>query len=176
LADAELEGQLAAFAKSAWWEGAPRDAAIEAGMRRILSSETGEGLRRASRAGAVEREVPFSLRYPVTGLLPILAPVREAIAADPRWSEPPWKTSLDEAWVIVQGRIDCVFREDGGRWCLLDWKTDAVGEDALAARAATYEWQMRIYRRAVERLWGEVGGAWLAFLRPGRVVAVDIPE
>lgn len=168
----EVGAQMAAFATSPWWEGAPRDLRLETGIARFFAGEVGRRLQQAALSGRVEREVPFTLRLPVTELLPILSPAREAIEADARWRQPAWRAALEAAWVIVQGRIDCVFREEDGRWHLVDWKTDRVDATGAAARAAAYSRQMQIYRQAVSRLWGTGGEAWLVFLAAGEAVPI----
>jgi ATP-dependent helicase/nuclease subunit A len=119
----------------------------------------------------VEREVPFSLKMPVRRLLPMHAELRRAIAADPRWAEGTWARALDESWVLVQGRIDCLFRCDN-RWSVLDWKTDRLGPDEIAERARAYRVQMGLYREAVTGLWGVPGQSWLVFVAAGEAVEV----
>jgi ATP-dependent helicase/nuclease subunit A len=167
-----LDRQLAAFAAEPWWQGAPRDPVIERGITAFFATEAGRSLVAAAAVpGAVEREVPFSLKVPVRRLLPLLGDVRRAIEADPRWATEAWSRALDEAWVLVQGRIDCVFVRDG-RWCVVDWKTDRLRPDEVAERARAYEVQMRLYCDAVAGLWGEPGSAWLAFVASGTVVRV----
>jgi ATP-dependent helicase/nuclease subunit A len=167
-----LDRQLAAFAAEPWWQGASRDPVIERGIAAFFATETGRALSAAASVpGAVEREVPFSRKIPVRRLLPFLGDLRRAIEADPRWTAGPWSLALDSAWVLVQGRIDCLFRRDD-RWCILDWKTDRLRPDEVAARARAYEVQMHFYRDAVAGLWGEPGSAWLAFIASGAVVEV----
>lgn len=169
---ARLDRQLSAFAIEPWWQGLPRDPVIEGGIAAFFGTETGQALATAAAIpGAVEREVPFSLKIPVRRLLPFLGDLRRAIEADPRWAVGSWSLALDAAWVLVQGRIDCLFVRDG-RWCILDWKTDRLRPDEVAVRARVYEVQMRLYREAVAGLWGEPGSAWLAFLVPAAVVEV----
>ncbi len=168
-----LDRQLAAFAAEPWWQGAPRDPVIERGIAAFFATETGRALSAAASVpGAVEREVPFSLKMPVRRLLPFLGDLRHAIEADPRWAAGAWSLALDSAWVLIQGRIDCLFVRDG-RWCILDWKTDRLRPDEVPVRARAYEVQMRLYREAVAGLWGEPGSAWLAFIASGAVVEVD---
>lgn len=169
----DLDRQLCAFVAEPWWQGAPRDPAIEQGIAAFFAGETGQALVAAAAIpGAVEREVPFSLKMPVRRLLPFLGDLRRAIEADPRWAAGAWNLALDSAWVLVQGRIDCLFLRDG-RWCILDWKTDRLRPDEIAARAQAYSVQMQLYREAVEGLWGTPGSAWLAFVTSGAVVEVD---
>jgi ATP-dependent helicase/nuclease subunit A len=74
---------------------------------------------------------------------------------------------------LLTGQIDLWFRE-GGETVLIDYKTDEVSAPETGRRAADYEWQLRLYALAVERLGG--GGplrAVLYFLRPN--VAVEVP-
>ncbi len=168
-----IDRQFAAFAQTPWWGEAGRDPALERGLVRFFQSDLGGRMRAVSRAGGrIEREVPFSLRVPVTGLLPLLPAVRHAVEADPRWLEGSWSRALDEAWAVVQGRIDCVF-EEKGVWHLLDWKTDRGSAAVLAERARGYAWQMRIYEDAVRRLWGKPGETWLAFIAAGMALPVE---
>jgi ATP-dependent helicase/nuclease subunit A len=168
-----LERQLSAFAAEAWWQGASRDPVIEGGIAAFFGTETGRALAAAAAVpGAVEREVPFSLKMPVRRLLPFLGDLRRAIETDPRWAAGAWSRALDSAWVLVQGRIDCLFVRDG-RWCILDWKTDRLRPDEVPVRARAYEVQMRLYREAVAGLWGEPGSAALAFIASGAVVEVE---
>lgn len=168
----DLDRQLAAFAAEPWWQGAPRDPVIERGIAAFFATEPGRALAiAAGTQGAVEREVPFSLKVPVRRLLPLLGDLRRVIEADPRWATGSWSGALDETWVLVQGRIDCLFVRDG-RWCVIDWKTDRLRPDDVAERARAYEVQMQLYRDAVAGLWGDPGSTWLAFIASGAVVEV----
>ena len=54
----------------------------------------------------------------------------------------------------LQGFIDCIYRDAGGHWRLLDYKTNRVAEDTLDPVAADYEMQMLVYALAVERILG----------------------
>jgi ATP-dependent helicase/nuclease subunit A len=169
-----LDRQLSVFAAEPWWQGVPRDPVIEQGIATFFGTEIGRTLAAATATpGAVEREVPFSLKIPVRRLLPFLGDLRRAIEADPRWAVGNWSLALDSAWVLIQGRIDCLFVRDG-RWCILDWKTDRLRPEEVALRARAYGVQMRLYREAVAGLWGEPGSAWLAFIASGAVVEVAV--
>ena len=67
--------------------------------------------------------------------------------------------SVPERRMIVQGIIDCAFREGDG-WILLDYKTDRIeNEDEFTEE---YRPQLEWYREAVEKLTGmEVRESWL---------------
>jgi ATP-dependent helicase/nuclease subunit A len=170
---AGLEAQLAAFSRSPWWEGEPRDLEIERGIAAFFRTPLGGALRKAAGkdvgSDAVEREIPFSLRWSLSALARHLPALRGAIRADRRWQAPEWSLALDQTWALLQGRIDCLFPSDEG-WVLIDWKTDAVSADQAPARARLYASQMAIYREAVARMWGTPVKGWLVFLRPGLVL------
>lgn len=52
---------------------------------------------------------------------------------------------------MIQGVIDCLFREDDG-WILVDYKSDRLErEDAFRKRYAV---QLALYKRAVEQITG----------------------
>ena len=69
----------------------------------------------------------------------------------------------------LQGFIDCLYRDAGGRWRLIDYKTNrGVTAETLAAKAAPYEMQMLVYALAAETiLKSPPVELALCFLRPG---------
>jgi ATP-dependent exoDNAse (exonuclease V) beta subunit len=76
--------------------------------------------------------------------------------------------------LVLSGQVDLWF-EEGGRIEIVDYKTDAVPAAEAPRRAQDYALQLRIYAMAIERLTGRApDGAWLHFLRPDRVVEVDL--
>ena len=61
--------------------------------------------------------------------------------------------------MIVQGIIDCAFREGDG-WILLDYKTDRIEDEAVFLEE--YRPQLEWYRVALEKLTGiPVRESWL---------------
>ncbi len=62
--------------------------------------------------------------------------------------------SNDPGGRYLQGFIDCIYRDNDGRWHLVDYKTNRVSEETLAAVAAPYEMQLLIYALAAERILG----------------------
>jgi len=79
---------------------------------------------------------------------------------------PPGKN--DPQGPYLQGFIDCIYQDAGGRWRLLDYKTNRVSERNLAAVAAGYEMQMLVYATAAERILRQPPVELvLHFLRPG---------
>ncbi len=76
--------------------------------------------------------------------------------------------------LVIRGQIDLWF-EEGGELTLVDYKTDAVTRAEAPERAREYEFQVRLYAMAVERLTGRAPDhAWLHFLRPDTAVEVDL--
>ena len=74
--------------------------------------------------------------------------------------------------VLLQGVVDCFWREDGGL-VVLDFKTDAVSADGADARAENYRPQIEAYANALERIYEEpVKQKILYFFRCGKAVAI----
>lgn len=74
--------------------------------------------------------------------------------------------------VMIQGVIDCLFREDG-RLILLDYKTDAVLEHkgGLETLKDRYRFQLELYSKALYDILGEpVSEIWLYFFDGGHAV------
>ena len=75
--------------------------------------------------------------------------------------------------VLLQGVADCCIRE-GDTLTVVDYKTDYVTAETLAARAAEYAPQIRAYAAALARLLGKpVREGVLCFLRTGQSVSID---
>ena len=69
---------------------------------------------------------------------------------------------------FLQGFIDCIYRDDAGRWRLIDFKTNRATAENLEPVAAGYEMQMLLYALAAERILGSPPAELaLCFLRPG---------
>lgn len=131
-----------------------------AAIVRFFASDIGQ---RLLAAFFVRREVPFSYGLPAS-----------QIYRD--WEEN-LLSSGEEEVVLVQGAIDCIFRDERGL-VLLDYKTDAVEsrfrggfEAAQAVLLERYQLQLQLYSRALEDIWQEKvtekylyffdGGHWL---------------
>jgi len=87
---------------------------------------------RISQGEDLQREVPFMLALPVGELYPEAADIAEEI-------------------IIVQGTIDCLFKE-GEEYVLVDYKTDLVPNGDLAVLQERYKVQMELYARAVRTI------------------------
>jgi len=68
---------------------------------------------------------------------------------------------------LLKGAIDLVFEEEGV-WHIVDWKSDAVG-DNLAALIAHYAPQIAHYRKAWEALTKQRAVAGLYFMETGHL-------
>ena len=78
---------------------------------------------------------------------------------------------MDDGVTLLQGVIDCAFRE-GDAWIVLDYKTDRIeDEEAFVTRYAA---QINWYARALERITHRpVTEMWLYALSTGKVYAVE---
>lgn len=111
------------------------------------------GKRLLSAAG-VRREVPFSLALGVREVYPELP-----------------ETQASGETVLIQGVIDCLFREADGL-VLVDYKTDRVVDAPdISAVADRYRGQLNLYARAVEVITGEkVKEKYLYLFSAGTVI------
>jgi ATP-dependent helicase/nuclease subunit A len=87
-------------------------------------------------------------------------------AAESQWSDDNAGAAQPDALdrVMVRGRLDVLVPGDDGL-TIVDFKTDAVGADAVAARVEHHRPQVEQYRRAVQAITGRpVARAYLVFL------------
>jgi ATP-dependent helicase/nuclease subunit A len=69
---------------------------------------------------------------------------------------------------FLQGYIDCLYQDAGGKWRLVDYKTNDLSASASAVAANRYEMQMFVYAMAAERALGKPPAELVVhFLRPG---------
>ncbi|MBW4080146.1 helicase-exonuclease AddAB subunit AddA [Paenibacillus sp. S150] len=129
---------------------------------------TGELGRRLIGAPWKKREQPFSYMVPASDAYRGLAYLDEAAAG----LEGPGGTGGFGEAVLIQGVIDCLFREEG-RLILLDYKTDAVLEHqgGVGTLKEKYRFQLELYSKALLDILGEpVSEAWLYFFEGGHAV------
>ncbi len=130
-------------------DAAEIEAELQVMMKTFAASAPYHELRRATILG---REIPFAIPWP------------EPLTPHPSRLTPP---------CIMEGQIDLVYRHEGKTW-IMDYKTDRVSGDALAAHTLRYRTQARIYREAVARcLHLDSVGVQFMFLRNGLAVPVD---
>ena len=137
---------------------------------------TGEGLDELARAQAAAEGVASRhrdvARLARAGLATEAA---RAAAAGPHWRE---------LWVaapvggrLVEGYIDLLYRDPAGRLVVVDWKTDRMEGDDIAALLDRYRLQGAGYAAAVAAVTGEpVARMVFGFLRPEGAVEADLPN
>jgi ATP-dependent helicase/nuclease subunit A len=114
----------------------------------------------------VNREMPFTARFQIAEVEALLHPDNTANRSAP---------GADADFVVVQGIADLVVLLANEIW-LLDFKTDHVSEEDLAAKAKHYEPQLRIYALALSRIYHRpVSHCWLHFLSAQKTVPVEPP-
>ena len=130
------------------WLTPQQGAAVEpAWIAGFWRSELGREARQAER---LEREFKFSLLVPARDYFPQAEEGEE---------------------VLLQGVVDCWFQGADGAVTVVDFKTDAVTEATVEARAAEYVPQLEAYSRALGEILGQpVGRKVLWFFRLGRAV------
>ncbi len=120
--------------------------AVEAGnLAHFFAGPLG---RRLLKAREIRRELAFSLALPAGDLYPDGEQVETAAGSLQA------KTSEDGGKVLIQGVLDCLFRDEKGL-VLVDYKTDRTAgltEEDLKNR---YREQLEIYSRAVADIWQE---------------------
>ncbi|WP_339248800.1 helicase-exonuclease AddAB subunit AddA [Paenibacillus sp. FSL R10-2796] len=107
------------------------------------------------------REMPFSYMVPAGEAYRGLDYMNEAVS---ELSPENNKEGFSEA-VLIQGVIDCLFREED-RIILLDYKTDSVLEHqgGLEALKEKYRFQLELYSKALHDILGEpISEIWLYF-------------
>jgi ATP-dependent exoDNAse (exonuclease V) beta subunit len=72
----------------------------------------------------------------------------------------------------INGQIDALYLEHGGRWVVLDYKTDDVAAEFVYGHSQRYVGQVGVYAAAVEQLTGQAPRVFLHYIRPGVTVAV----
>ncbi|WP_301859924.1 helicase-exonuclease AddAB subunit AddA [uncultured Megasphaera sp.] len=103
---------------------------------------------RMAAAAEMHREYPFSVLLPGGGYLPDVE---------------------DGEGLLVQGVIDCLFRDDNG-WVLVDYKTDRLQTaDAFRTRYAV---QLALYRQALEQLGVPVSQSYIYSFYLHQTIAV----
>jgi ATP-dependent helicase/nuclease subunit A len=130
LAD-NIRRQLDDFANRRLLTDAQREVVRPTAIGAFIQGETGQRLLNAE---SVRREWPFN------------ALVRASEALTP---EEAGQFGREE--LLVQGTVDCCFKEDG-QWVLLDYKTDRA-DDPDAVRDH-YRKQLSVYALAIERITG----------------------
>ncbi len=131
-------------------------AAIDfAALEKFWGSEIGARIRK--QAAQVRRELPFTARFAPAELDSLLGRTAATGAED---------------FVVVQGIVDLAVLCPEEIW-LLDFKTDALTPNEVAARTGFYAPQLQLYALALARIFQRpVTQAWLHFFATGQTVPV----
>ncbi len=136
--EAEIKAKLTAMAAAGQIEA---QAYRAINPRQIVSFFRTPLGRRLAAAPEVYRELSFSLVLPAEEVYP-------------HWREEALPGEKGEE-VLVQGVIDCLFREEKGGLILLDYKTDRTAGVEAEKLADRYREQINLYARAVQAAWQE---------------------
>jgi ATP-dependent helicase/nuclease subunit A len=123
--EADIREEIARLVAGQFLTPAQGDAVDVRAIRALFASPLGRKLRTAPQ---VEREFKFSMLVP---------------AADYYPEGEPGET------LLLQGVVDCWFRQDDGTVTVVDFKTDRVTENTVEERAAGYRPQLDAYTRAL---------------------------
>jgi ATP-dependent helicase/nuclease subunit A len=160
-----LEATLARLARLAILSREQADAVSLEEVEEFCRSELG---RRLFKSSWKTREQPFSYTVSANEAYRGLAYLAAAAAGLPADGA---RDSFDET-VLIQGVIDCLFREEG-RLILLDYKTDFVPlqEGGVETLTEKYRFQLELYSKALLDILGEpVSEVWLYFFDGGHAV------
>ncbi|MHA6530356.1 UvrD-helicase domain-containing protein [Paenibacillus sp. BAC0078] len=162
---ADLEDTVARLTRLAILSDEQAEAVELAEVEAFYSAEIGQ---RLLKAPWKRREQPFSYMVPASEAYSDLAYLREAASG---LEASDGSTAFGES-VMIQGVIDCLFREEG-RLILLDYKTDSVEKQlgGLEALKEKYRFQLELYSKALLDILGEpVSEIWLYFFDGGHAV------
>ncbi|AIQ48787.1 ATP-dependent helicase [Paenibacillus sp. FSL R7-0273] len=160
-----LEAVLARLARISVLSPEQAEAVNLDDVEAFYASELGK---RLSGAEWTSREQPFSYMVPAGEAYAGLGYYNEAALE----AQETGNNSLLAEAVLVQGVIDCLFRENG-RLILVDYKTDAVLEHkgGVEGLKEKYRFQLELYSKALHDITGEqVSEVWLYFFDGGHEV------
>ncbi len=76
---------------------------------------------------------------------------------------------------VLHGIVDLAFRDPGGAWHIVDWKTNAIHDEArLQTLTLQYTPQIQLYAAALQAVYHTVASGRLVFLGPRRIAAVPV--
>ena len=154
----EIEDEAGRLTRAGLISPTERAALDLEGLARFWSSPVGRRIR--EQAGFIRREWEFTASFS---------------AADLAQRSFPMAPDLDpDEFVVIQGVVDLAVIRPEEIW-LVDFKTDEVGRDGLAAKVAAYSPQIVLYAAALERIHRRpVTEAWLHFLAVNETVSVPL--
>jgi ATP-dependent exoDNAse (exonuclease V) beta subunit len=147
-----------------WWHGmmdaAPWDAGLEGWRAHALGT-----LADSPDPDRGDREIE---RFAASGCAGMLFAAGVAVR-----TETPllWRADTSLAY---EGLIDLVMHDPaGGRWTVIDWKTDRVDDNPAQGLIRRYGPQIRAYRDAIRAICGPETRAWIYSTVTGELIPVD---
>ncbi len=76
--------------------------------------------------------------------------------------------------ILLQGTIDCFFKEENGNIVLLDYKTDKISEKDILTRGKKYLIQLKYYKQGLEDITKQkITDAYIHFLSCNKSISLD---
>jgi ATP-dependent helicase/nuclease subunit A len=121
------------------------------------------GLSILEKSEFIHRELPFTAKFAASDL--------RLFSPDPNSLD----GLCDDDFVVVQGAVDLAVITAESIW-IVDFKSDYVQPGAEEEKAAKYEPQLRLYARALQKVYGlPIARIWLHFIRTGRTFDYSEP-
>ena len=142
-------------------------------MLQTVDLATGAGLEDAVAAQCVAEGVEGHADV-VTALVrsALASEVVQRAAVRRHWREMYVGTVQDDG-TVLEGYVDLVYEEDDGSLVIVDYKTDAIPAEAVAARAHYYAPQIRAYVHGITSATGHDATPVLIFLNPKAAVVAQ---
>lgn len=139
-----------------------------------LDFETGAGLEDAARAQSLAEAIPDFYDVVVSLARSALdSDVVRRAATREHWREIYVGAPAGNGQVM-EGIIDLLYREDDGSLVVVDYKTDVINQDNLAAKTAFYRPQLEAYRTMLLASVSDAVISKLLFLHPAGSQLVDL--
>jgi ATP-dependent exoDNAse (exonuclease V) beta subunit len=144
------------------------------GVLQSVDLATGAGLEEAVAAQCVAEGVEDAADL-VTDLVQsaLASETVQRAASRPHWREMYMGTVQADS-TVLEGYGDLVYREDDGSLVIVDYKTDAIPAEAVAARTQYYAPQVRAYVQVITSATGDDAAPVLLFLHPDGVLAATM--
>jgi ATP-dependent exoDNAse (exonuclease V) beta subunit len=155
--------------------GTHRGRAVHAALQ-VLAWDADDGTIHAlAQAQAVAEAIPREARRIARLLQRALASGAAARARTARRAQREVPFALTHGEVTLEGFIDLVLEHEDGLE-IVDWKTDALSSDAVAARLQQYTLQAGLYVLGIESATGRpVRRVTYVFVDPGVEVSAGVP-
>jgi hypothetical protein len=131
-------------------------------MRAVESTDASDRSIEAACASLLSQEGPLAGAEPLRATAASVSRLVRGVLASRTWADIRKGTEVRSEYTVsapfgrdyIVGTIDRVFRDEGGMWTVVDYKTDRVPADAIEARARLYLPQVQLYGLLVSMLYG----------------------